>query len=33
MLPSLDDYFHAKSPADPLISSRNIDDQRILQFD
>ena len=33
MLPSLDDYFHAKSLRDQLIPFRDIDDQSMLQTD
>ena len=33
MLRSLDDYLHAKSLRNCWISSRDIDDQRILQSD
>ena len=33
MLPSLNDYFHAKLLRYRLIPSRDIDDQRILQSD
>ena len=32
MLPSLDDYLHAKNLRDCWISSNNIDDQRILNL-
>ena len=31
MLPSLDDYLHARNLRDQSISFRDIDDQRILQ--
>ena len=33
MLPLLDEFLHAKNLRDRWISSRDIDDQRILQFD
>ena len=33
MLPLLNDYLHAKTLTDCCISSRDIDDQRILQSD
>ena len=33
MLPSLDDYLHAKNQSYRLIHSSDIDDQRILQYD
>ena len=32
MLPSLDDYLHAKNLRQQLIPSRDIDNQRILQY-
>ena len=33
MLASLDDYHHAKNLSDRLVPSRDINDQRIRQFD
>ena len=33
MLPSLDDYLHAKNLQHELIPSRNIDDQGITLYD